>query len=476
MATPKVSVIIPTYNGVNYLGEAIRSVLGQTYPNFELLIVNDASPDNTSEVIESFNDPRIKYLIHEQNQGVDQARYTGLNNSSGEIIAFLDQDDFFHPDKLQAHVTFLENHPDVGFTYNSRYELNHSDKTIRNLWRPPREITLADLVVWFPIAPSDWVLRRNWAFRLHFGDYFFRTGGEIVYLGYLYLDGCKFGYVDRALNYRWHHSGRIFRDLIGSCASEIKCQVMIFNDPRCPSEVLALQDIAHANIFMFWAYRAFIQEETEIGQKFLRKAVQHKSSILIGKPCELVRHIVMNCSEDENLKFSELLEKIFAQLPPEMNEISDQFEWALARGYLLKGTRAIIWDRPEDARGYFRHAEMLNAEVDEFFLSHLTQKMLDYEAEFGETPTRKLFKTILRHIEKLGDSESSQQLSGMFTMNRVFQSYRNGDYNLVPGQVITALASDPRNLSNRGLFAMLLRSIFNMLAKMVKVNFRREIL
>lgn len=468
MATPKVSVIIPTCNGANYISEAIQSVLKQSYSNFELLIVNDASPDNTPEIIERFDDSRIKYLVHEKNQGVDRARYTGLNASRGEIIAFLDQDDFFHPDKLQAHVTFLENHPDVGFTYNSRYELNHSDKTIRNLWRPPQDITLADLVLWFPIAPSDWVLRRDWAFRLNISKDYYWTGAEIVYLGRLYLDGCKFGYVDRALNYRWHHSGRIFKDLIGGCESEINCQVKIFDDPRCPADVLSLRDIAHANIYLFWAYRAFAQGETEIGRSFLRKAVQHKPSILSGMPCELVNNFVMNCSEDENLNFSEFLEKVFAQLPQELDQVIGQFNWAIARGYLLKGVRALIWDRFEDGRQYFKRATELGANVDTPFLQQLSKHLVDYEAEYGEQPAQNILKTLNLHLKKIGGRTSVRQLKSLYAINRAFQRFHSGEFNKVPGSILWAIENNPRYLTNHGVIVTFLRSVVAVFKKSIK--------
>src|ERR1041385_3866377 len=100
MNSPKVSVIIPTYNHAEYLPEAIQSVLEQTYPDFELLIVNDGSTDHTGEVVQQFTDPRIHYL-EQENRGATAARNTGICASSGELIALLDADDLWHPEKLQ---------------------------------------------------------------------------------------------------------------------------------------------------------------------------------------------------------------------------------------------------------------------------------------------------------------------------------------------------------------------------------------
>jgi glycosyltransferase involved in cell wall biosynthesis len=163
MNNPKVSIIIPAYNGASFIGDTIRSVLSQTYPHFELIIVDDASPDYTKDVVGQFKDPRVKYLLHDGNKGSAVARRTGLHASSGEIIAYLDQDDLFHPEKLQRHVEIYRDDPDTGFSYNSFFDLEYSSKNIRELRRPPGELKLADLVLGFPIPPSSWVMRREWA-------------------------------------------------------------------------------------------------------------------------------------------------------------------------------------------------------------------------------------------------------------------------------------------------------------------------
>lgn len=460
MSAQKVSVIIPAYLGAEYLGKAIQSVLDQTHTDFELIVINDASPDGTDEVVKSFDDPRIKYIVHEKNLGVNRARATGVMASSGGIIAFLDQDDFIHPEKLRLHVSLFNERPDVGFTYNARFELNYSAETIRDIWRPPSDISLADLVLGFPIAPSDAMLRREWAFRLNPKNHDLSwTGGEIAVFGGLFLDGCKFACVDRALNYRRHRSGRVIRDLAGGCASEIHCQDIIFDDPRCPDEVLAIRHVAHANIYMFWAYRAFAQNETELGREFLRKAVQWNPSILEGSPCELVNALVITCSDNEHVDHAELLRRVFAQLPPEMSRIADQLDWAIARGFLLRGARAVMWNRSEDGKRYFAGALESKAEVDPSYLAQLVQHTLDYELEFEEAAARNILKAWSVHLKRLGGRSTVRQLYSLYSINRAFESFYSGKYGNVPGMVITSIFNDPKHLANRGVLAIFARSI-----------------
>lgn len=102
-----VSVIIPTYNRASFLKEAIESVLGQSYEYFELIIVDDGSTDDTKQLVQSFKDKRISYF-YQENKGVSQARNLGIKKSQGEVIAFLDSDDFWLKDKLKKQIFFLQ--------------------------------------------------------------------------------------------------------------------------------------------------------------------------------------------------------------------------------------------------------------------------------------------------------------------------------------------------------------------------------
>lgn len=113
---PAVSVIIPAYNAEKFLGETVRSVLSQTFSDFEIIICDDGSTDKTAEVAKSFGDERVKY-IHQKNAGVSVARNNGAANSTGRYLAFLDADDLFDPDNLQKKAAFLESNPDVALVF-----------------------------------------------------------------------------------------------------------------------------------------------------------------------------------------------------------------------------------------------------------------------------------------------------------------------------------------------------------------------
>ncbi len=113
----KVSVIVPVYNVECYIAETIRSVLAQTYTNFELIIVDDGSPDRSIELCYEFNDPRIR-IIRQRNRGLAGARNTGIRYAQGDYIALLDSDDLWLPEKLEKHIAHLERSPRVGVSFS----------------------------------------------------------------------------------------------------------------------------------------------------------------------------------------------------------------------------------------------------------------------------------------------------------------------------------------------------------------------
>jgi glycosyltransferase involved in cell wall biosynthesis len=460
MNSPTVSVIIPAYNQANFLAEAIQSVLDQTYPDFELIVVNDASPDDTTGVVNQFQDPRVNYLIHEQNRGLPAARNTAMRASTGEIICLLDADDIFHPTKLEAHVAFLKANPAIGVSYNARYELNYSARTIRELTRPPRQVDLTDLVLGFPFAPSDMVLRRDWAFRVNLFDESYVFFSEDLDINCrLALAGCRFASVDQILNSRRHHSGRVVKNIAKRLEAACRALDGIFADPRCPAEVLALKNEAYKNNYLVWGYHALNQNETELGQAYLRKAARLVPEILSGSPCPLVNFLISNSISDESVDHVALLHNIFTQLPAEMQTIAKQQTWAIAQGFVLKGVRAIMWGRPEDGHRHLQQAESWGAVLPDTAVAKMVHQLLDMEAFFGVDHVNDIVQQLAPFLKKLGGSAAARSLKGLLAVNKAFQRYEARQYPEALGNVAQAIAHNPKYVANRGIMSLLARSL-----------------
>ena len=157
-----VSVIVPAYNVEQYVAQAIQSVLAQTYPYFELLIIDDGSRDRTIDICSSFQDSRI-LLIRQQNRGLAGARNTGIRHAQGEYLAFLDADDCWLPEKLAKHVQHLESSPHVGVSFSRSAFIDSQGKAL-GIYQMPKltGITPSHLLCRNPIGNgSAAVIRRQ---------------------------------------------------------------------------------------------------------------------------------------------------------------------------------------------------------------------------------------------------------------------------------------------------------------------------
>ena len=126
------SVVIPLFNKEKYILRAINSVLAQTHPEFELIVVDDGSTDTSADIVKSLNDHRIK-LIQQENCGVSKARNAGLKNASAEWVAFLDADDEYEPDFLKAISCFISNNVSANLSFvGTNYFIGGKDRTAQN--------------------------------------------------------------------------------------------------------------------------------------------------------------------------------------------------------------------------------------------------------------------------------------------------------------------------------------------------------
>lgn len=162
MPNPRISVVMPVYNVEAYIAEAIRSVLSQTFENFELIIVDDGGDDHSVGIALCFNDPRIR-IVSQKNRGLAAARNTGIANARAPYIALLDSDDRWHPDKLSLHYAHLKANPHVGVSYSGSRMIDQHGAAMSVEMRPKlKNVTAKDILCRNPVGNgSAPVLRRT---------------------------------------------------------------------------------------------------------------------------------------------------------------------------------------------------------------------------------------------------------------------------------------------------------------------------
>jgi len=139
MSVPRVTVTMMVYNAERYLRQAIDSVLNQTFTDFELLFLDDASTDRSLEIIQSYSDPRIRLIRNENNRGVAYSRSKALPLARGEYVAVLDADDVALPERLQVQVSYLDSHPDICLV-GSSCQVIEEDGSVRFIYHEPTDL------------------------------------------------------------------------------------------------------------------------------------------------------------------------------------------------------------------------------------------------------------------------------------------------------------------------------------------------
>lgn len=152
--TPFFSVVMPAYNAAEFIGEAIASVQGQTYLDWELVIVNDGSSDDTPSVIEDRArvDPRVS-VIHQPNRGAAAARNAGIVESRSPWICYLDSDDIWFPETLSKYHDYITAHPRARFIYGYRHRLRNGKITVLKGSHQDRSTTSRDLFLFPYLSP-----------------------------------------------------------------------------------------------------------------------------------------------------------------------------------------------------------------------------------------------------------------------------------------------------------------------------------
>ncbi|GAB4383891.1 MAG: hypothetical protein Kow00121_46540 [Elainellaceae cyanobacterium] len=166
MATPSVSIIIPVYGAEKYIADTLRSVLTQTYTDFEVLIIDDGCLDRSIEICQQFDDSRIK-IIRQENRGLAGARNTGIRNAQGEFLGFLDADDLWLPTKLEKHIQHLRRSPQVGLSFSYSVFINEEGQP-NGIYQIPsriKNITPAYALCRNPVGNGSTVIARHAAFK-----------------------------------------------------------------------------------------------------------------------------------------------------------------------------------------------------------------------------------------------------------------------------------------------------------------------
>lgn len=171
-SVPKVTVLMPVYNGERFLRPAIESILNQTFTDFELLIINDGSTDSSDAIIRSYSDPRIVYRVNERNVNLAQTLNKGTELARGKYIARMDSDDISLPRRLEKQVWFLDTHPEIALLGTGCAQINEANRRLRYFRMPSHPLVIRWKIIFLNCFIHSSVMFRKQALekrRLSYG-------------------------------------------------------------------------------------------------------------------------------------------------------------------------------------------------------------------------------------------------------------------------------------------------------------------
>ena len=258
LKTPLVSVIIPAYNQAQYIGRTLESVIQQRFRDYEIIVVNDGSTDDTSQVLEDYRE-HIQ-LITQANAGPSAARNTGIKASRGELIAFLDSDDLWMPDMLSSTVEFLNTHQECDWVcgaWNHIDEHGNMISEVRDMsWHHDivdRGQLLQELALWNLFLVHVLLLRRRLFECCGAFDESLRAAEDWDLWLRLAAHGHTLGIIDRHVaSYRRHGSSMTFRPQ-GMKDAALRVVTKFYSTPHLPQEIMELRTHARIHIHLYVA-------------------------------------------------------------------------------------------------------------------------------------------------------------------------------------------------------------------------------
>ncbi|NET29176.1 glycosyltransferase [Okeania sp. SIO1I7] len=239
--TPKVSVIIPVYNCELYIEQAIESVLNQTYTNYEIIVIDDGSTDNTRQVLQPYM-AKIRYF-YQENKGLSATRNRGIKSAKGELIALLDADDLFLSYKLIEQVAIFDAQSNIGLVQSGWRVVNEKGEKIQDIepWHKSPELDLVSWLKWKTTNPSGMMFRKEWLEKVGGFNEKLRRLEDFDIVIRLALAGCQATWFPKvAVCYR-QHSSNMTRNLLAQTAVEEKILDELFYNPNLPPKIQQLE-------------------------------------------------------------------------------------------------------------------------------------------------------------------------------------------------------------------------------------------
>ena len=456
---PSVSVIIPTYNRSSLLRLTIESVLSQTYSNVEIIVVDDASTDDTPAVVKSYGD-RVIYIREPVNNGGDTVCLSGLKFASGKYINFLDHDDLFFPEKLELQVRMLEEKPDLGLAHCGYFHIDQEGNLLEKISFLPEGDVFKQLLLGDFVWSGGPLYRRSSMESAGMVDEFWSAGDWSRVLR-MAQAGYPFGCVQEPLG-----AYRILTDSEVSNVASLEEWVLqtldkIFTSPDLPIDVAELKREAYARLHFYLCCRYYSSSQWKNACRNLDKALNYQPD-WIDSPEILSRFFfedAMNVRIGEPVHY---IDAVLTHLPESASALVSYRDYILARVFSGLSMRSFARDHGSESKDYLLSVIKLDPHIldaPEDFIEILCKFAMSLPEMDPVTYVKNYFECLPPQAAAF--NKAYRKVMGQVRVLSAFQSYYSGHYQNVPGGVLRAWLEAPTLMKNRGVASIFFKSLLH---------------
>ena len=452
-----VSIIIPTYNRWSYLQMTIDSVLAQTYPHIEIIVVDDGSTDLTAEGLNRYGS-RIR-VIHQANQGGTAARNTGINAATGDYLTFLDHDDLMFPTKLERQIALLEAHPEFGAAHCRWQYIDPHGDVLDRIGPLPEGNLYKTLVLGCFLWSGAPVVRRDYFQQIGGFDPTIWSSDWDMWLRLSRLD-CVFGCVQEVLGAYRIMPDSTMSDVNRTETMDVRLLDKAFAGPQqVPRTILAVKDQAYA-IWRFWLSRRYYATHApEDGERNLAEALRLHPDLLTNRD----DFLETLCNEALDVRVSDPLvfvEAVFSHLPAAAKSLEAERGFVLSQVHIGLALRAYAKGNPDAGRTHMQEAFALQDDQTE----HFAKRCAAYAMRLPVQPTD-FVQTVLNQLppEAISLKTLRSRLMSDVAIACAFEEYFAGQRGKAGRQIMTAALWQPSWLKNKGVLSVLAKSLPDML-------------
>jgi glycosyltransferase involved in cell wall biosynthesis len=453
---PLVSVIIPTYNRSALLKETVDSVLAQTYPAIECVVVDDGSTDDTPQVLAQYGNRIIN--VRTANQGGTKARNVGIAAAHGEFLNFLDHDDLMLPTKIERQMEVLRARSKIGLVHCGYYRMDKDGHYLDVVNFLPEGDVRAVIVQGCFMWSGAPLIRRQVIDKVGVFDPEVYSSDQDLWLRIALAD-YRFGCVQEPLGAYRILPNSSMNDVEATERLDMPILKRVFADPRLPEEARRMRRRAYFNQRFWLACRYYAVGSWQDAQRNLKVAL-HLRREIAEQPSELVNLFIVNAFDPRVPDPLTFITNLLEHLPCEVKKTIDPLQSTMfAWVYFGLAMRKYASRDLEQARQNFLETIRLDSNLEQHSREY-ARSLVDYALRLPLQPLDYI-KTVLANLPPEGQplSRLRRLIISETSLARAFQDYWCGKRRLVPARVLTALYYRPGLVRNRGALAIFMRSL-----------------